>query len=204
MIEFANSSLRVADLCQIQLGYNPRGRLQPTSASGRLAVQLRDFDVDGRLDATKLHRYDLPDVPDRYLVHPGDVVFRSRGAHTTAATVEGLSNPAIAILPLVILRPKIKALDPRFLAWAINQPAAQRHLDAGAQGQNLRMIPRPCLASLPLDLPDCRTQATIVMADSLATEEARMVARLATLKRQRIAAHLAAAARRPARFPEPA
>jgi len=197
MLEFANSSICVADLCHIQIGHNARGRLQPSGPSGRLAVQARDIDPDGRLDATALRRFALPDVPDRYLVHPGDVLFRSRGEHTTATIVEGLDEPAIAILPLLVLRPRTAALDPRFLAWAINQPAAQRHLDAGAQGQNLRMIPRPCLESLPLDLPDRRTQAAIVMADSLAAEEARLTTRLATLKRRRIAASLARAASRP-------
>ncbi len=201
MIELANPSRCVTDLCHVQLGYNPRGRLQPTDSSGRLAVQLRDFDAEGRLVATALHRYALPDAPDRYLVHPGDVLFRSRGEQTTAAVVEGLGEPAIAILPLLILRPKATALDPRFLAWAINQPAAQRHLDAGAQGQNLRMIPRPCLESLPLDLPDHRTQAAIVSADALAADEARLAIRLAALKRQRLATLLADAARRHALEP---
>ena len=201
MIELAKLRFRVTDLCHVQFGYNPLGRLQPAGGSGRLAVQLRDFDGDGRLDGTALHHYALPDVPERYLVQTGDVLFRSRGDHTTAAIVEGLNEPTVVILPLVILRPRTAALDPRFLAWAINQPAAQRHLDAGAQGQNLRMIPRPCLESLPVDLPDRRTQAAIVVADALAAEEARLAARLASLKRQRITACLADAARRHAMEP---
>lgn len=197
MPDFANSPIRLADLCHIQLGYNARGRLEPACESGCLAIQMRDFDVQGNVDARRLGRFDLPSVPERYLVRRGDVLFRSRGDHTTATALDSLDVPVVAIVPLVILRPRTDVLDPRFLVWAINRPASQRHLEAGAQGQSLRMISRPCLESLLLDLPDRRTQAAIVMADALAAEEERLAIRLAALKRQCIAASLARAASHP-------
>jgi len=201
MIELANLSPCVADLCHIQLGHNPRGRLQPSNASGRLAVQLRDFDADGRVVATALHRYALQDAPDRYLIQTGDVLFRSRGDNTTAAVVEGLDEPAVAILPLVILRPRTTALEPRYLTWAINQPRAQRHFDVGAQGQSLRMISRACLEALEVDLPDLATQRAVVALDALSRAEARLATRLAELRQRRLSILLAAAARRHAMEP---
>jgi hypothetical protein len=202
MPSMESQPIPLAELCHIQLGYNVRGRLQPGGDAGRLAVQMRDIDAEGTLDFQRLGRFALPSLPERYLAHPGEVLFRPRGDHTTATALgDDLPEPAIVILPLIILRPKTKKLDPQFLAWIINQPRAQRHFAGGAQGQNLRMIPRPCLESLAMDLPNLAAQRTIVTVGELSDREARLAIRLANLKHQRIAAALADAARRHAMEP---
>jgi hypothetical protein len=194
--------MRLGHLCHIQVGYTARSRLDPAERDGRLFVQLRDVAVDGGIDPSRLTRCDLSDLPDRYLAHPGDVLFRSRGDHTTATALgDDLPEPAAVIFPLVILRRTTDRLDPRYLAWAINQPRAQRHLDAGAQGQSLRMISRGCLEALEIDLPDLATQRAVVAVDALSRDEARLATRLADLRHRKVSTLLADAARRHALEP---
>lgn len=172
------------------------------SSGGRLAIQLRDIGNDGRLDPRTLHRYDLPDLAERYFAHPGDVLFRSRGDHATATTLgDDLPEPAAVIFPLIIVTPKTDRLDGQYLAWAINQPRAQRHFDACAQGQSLRMISRPCLEALEIDLPDLATQRAVVALDALSRQEARLATRLADLRHRQISILLADAAQRHAMEP---
>jgi len=164
--------MRLADACTIHTGYTARGRLEPTADRGVLAIQLRDISPDGLVDPERLTRVQLEDLADRYFVRAGDVVFRSRGERNTASALdERLREPALAVLPLIVLRPNRDVVTPEYLAWAINQPPAQRHFDVAARGTNIRMIPRSSLDDLELDVPDIATQKMIVAVDALAGRE---------------------------------
>ncbi len=181
-------------VCEIQSGYSARAR--PAKAErGSLAVQLGDVREDGVCELADLERLDLGRLHARYFVTNGDVLFRSRGDRTTASAVQGLDEPAAVILPLVILRPLRNRVEPRYLAWALNRPSAQRHFEASARGTNLRMIPRAALDDLELDLPDLQTQRAIVALDDLAEQERRLCVRAADLRLQAVGLQLAQIAR---------
>ena len=178
--------MRLAATCTIHSGYTARGRLEPTDAGGVLAIQLRDISPEGAVDPRRLSRVQLDDLADRYFVRAGDVVFRSRGERNTASALdERLREPALAVLPLMVLRPKPDVVVPEYLAWAINQPSAQRHFDAAARGTNIRMIPRSSLDDLELDVPDIETQRRIVAIDAMAERE-RELSQLAAETRRKM------------------
>lgn len=178
--------MRLADACTIHTGYTARGRLEPTATGGVLAIQLRDISPDGLVDPERLTRVQLDGLADRYFVRAGDVVFRSRGERNTASALgERLQEPALAVLPLMVLRPNLDVVTPEFLAWAINQPPAQRHFDVAARGTNIRMIPRSSLDDLELDVPDIETQRRIVAVDALAERE-RELSQLAAETRRKM------------------
>lgn len=179
--------MRLADVCIIHTGYTARGRLEPMAAGGVLAIQLRDISSEGHIDPERLARVQLEDLADRYFVRAGDVVFRSRGDRNTASALdERLQEPALAVLPLMVLRPNVEVVTPEYLAWAINQPPAQRHFDATARGTNIRMIPRSSLDHLELDVPDIETQQKIVAVDALAERERALSQLAAETRRQMI------------------
>lgn len=179
--------MRLADVCIIHTGYTARGRLEPMAAGGVLAIQLRDISSEGHIDPERLTRVQLEDLADRYFVRAGDVVFRSRGDRNTASALdERLQEPALAVLPLMVLRPNVEVVTPEYLAWAINQPPAQRHFDAAARGTNIRMIPRSSLDHLELDVPDIETQQKIVAVDALAERERALSQLAAETRRQMI------------------
>lgn len=171
----------LADVCSIQMGYTTRARLEPsTDADAVLAIQLRDVAVGGEIALEALARVELPDIAERYLVSDGDVIFRSRGDRTTATVVNATSDNRIAaILPLIILRPNKAIATPEFVAWSINLPTSQRHLDSASQGGSLRMVPKSALDDLRIDVPDLATQQRIVAAASLARREASLSVSLA-------------------------
>lgn len=177
--------MRLADVCTIHTGYTARGRLEPTIGGGVLAIQLRDISSGGLVDPAQLMRVQLKDLADRYFVRAGDVVFRSRGERNTASVLdERLQEPALAVLPLIVLRPKRDVVMPEYLAWAINQPPAQRHFDSAARGTNIRMIPRSSLDDLELSVPDMETQEKIVRIDALAERERELTQLAAEARRK--------------------
>ncbi len=176
--------MRLRDVCDVQMGYTPRGRLDPADVGGLPAIQLGDLGPDGGIDPMGLTRYLLDGVPERYLVREGDVLFRSRGERNTATVLDHrLAEPALAVLPIVVLRPNREMIEPMFLGWAINQGPAQRHFDRTARGTGLRMVPKSSLDHLEIDVPDLAIQRAIVELDMLAAEEQQLTSLLAERRR---------------------
>lgn len=188
--------MRVGELCSIHSGYTARGRLEPVADRGTPAIQLRDLRTDDEVLGLPLYRYDLGKLADRYLVRGGEVVFRSRGDLNTAVPVGGaLAEPAAVIVPLVIMRPNKAMVLPEYLAWAINQPDAQRRLGAEAQGTNLRMIPMAVLERLEIAVPNLQTQRRIVEVNTLARREGRLLCELAACREKFVSLVLGEAAK---------
>jgi hypothetical protein len=188
--------MRLAKLSDIRSGYTARGRLDPLPEGGVPALQLRDVSTSGEAPGPDFQRYDLGQLPDRYFVRGGEVVFRSRGESNTAAAMpDPLPEPVAVIVPLVILRPDRRRVLPDYLAWAINQPDAQRRLGAEAQGTSLRMIPMAVLENLEIAVPDLPTQRRIVELDTLARREAQLLRRLAARREDLVSLILGEAAR---------
>ena len=189
--------MKLSATCTAQMGYTARSRLEPAAQGGRFALQLRDISAGGEIAFTTVTRVELPDISERYLVGSGDVVFRSRGERTTAVALDpSLNEQAIAVLPLIILRPNPAIVTPEFLAWSINLPASQRQLEASSQGGNMRMVSKAALQELTFDVPDLATQRSIVAVANLAQREAALTASLAEMHLSFATLALADAARR--------
>lgn len=177
------SQKTISSICQVQSGYTARGRLEPVLEGGVPAIQLRDLQGEDPLDPSSASLYQLDQSFDRYWAKAGDVLFRSRGDRNTAVVIAPESTgAAIAVLPLIILRPNRDVIDPRYLAWAINHPLAQRYFDKCALGTSMRMIPKAALDNLEVELPDLGTQKLIVEVDALARREHELTHELADKK----------------------
>ncbi len=179
--------MQLCHLCHLGSGHTTRRRLELAPADGLLAIQLGDIHGDDTIRAETLHRYQFEaHPPDRYLAHGGEVLFKSRGDPSTAAVVSiSLGEPAVVILPLLILRPHPHLVHADYLAWAINQPDAQHRLNREAQGTSLRMVPKTVLERLDIPLPDLDTQGRITTIHALAQREGRLLHSLAHRRQQR-------------------
>ena len=178
--------MQLRQLCRINSGYTTRRCLEPAPGDGLPAIQLGDLHGDDPIRAETLYRYRFETrPPDRYLVHGGEVLFKSRGDPSTAAVVSApLEEPAVVILPLLILRPHGSLVCGDYLAWAVNQPDAQRRLNREAQGTNLRMVPKAVLERLDVPLPDLDTQRRIAAVHALTQQEGRLLHQLAHRRQQ--------------------
>jgi restriction endonuclease S subunit len=87
-------------------------------------------------------------------------------------------------------------VTPEYLAWIINQAAAQCHFDRAARGTNMRMVPRSSLDDLEVDIPDIETQRRIVAVDSLAERERELSLLAAETRRKLTSLSLAECASR--------
>ncbi|WP_319517584.1 restriction endonuclease subunit S [uncultured Martelella sp.] len=187
--------MKLAELASIHSGFTARGKLNPLPKGGVPALQLRDVGTNGEAPGPNFQRYELGKLPDRYFVSGGEVVFRSRGEPNTAVAIRNLlPEPVAVIVPLVIVRPDRNRILPEYLAWAINQPDAQRRLGAEAQGTSLRMIPMAALENLKIAVPDLYMQKRIVELNALAQQEGQLLRNLAARREELISAVLGEAA----------
>ncbi len=121
-----------------------------------------------------------------------DVVFKSKGERSVAAYLgDDFVVPAVAVLPVMILRVNAKVL-PEFLVWSINQPEAQRHFDGDARSGTIRVVPKASIESLPISLPDLAIQKKIVEVDRLTRREAELSAQLFSLRQRLVTEKLKA------------
>jgi hypothetical protein len=180
---YSTKICRLSSVCEIQSGYTARSRLEPTGEGGVPAIQLRDLHGEEDFDPAGVPLYALGPSFERHWAGPGDILFRSRGERNTAVAIAaGTKGAAIAVSPLIVLRPDREIIDPKYLAWFVNQPGSQRHFDKCARGTRLRMIPKGCLDDLEVAVPDLATQRLIVEVDSLARHEHALAHQLADKK----------------------
>jgi hypothetical protein len=183
--------VRLSEICEVISGFTARGKLEE-SDGGSLAIQLRDVTEASAINPLTLMRLAFDGPKERYLAGAGDVVFRSRGERNTAARLgEDFVEPAVAVLPVLILRPTAEIL-PEYLVWAVNQPEAQRHFDTDARGATIRMIPRASIESLEIDLPDIATQKKVAEIDALSRREMELAIELVDVRRRLMARSLQA------------
>jgi hypothetical protein len=174
---------RLADVCDVSSGFTARARLEE-APEGIPALQMRDIADFPKVDASGLMRSVFEGAVDRYMVGAGDVVFRSKGERSVAAYLDDdFQSPAVAILPVMILRMKAAVL-PEYLVWLINQPEAQRHFGGDARSGTIRAVPKASIESLPIDLPDLETQQKIVEIDRLLRNEVELSSKLLLLRQQ--------------------
>ncbi len=174
--------IKLGQMADITTGYAFRSRLEATPNGGLAVIQMKDLTDDNRLDPVALARIELDGVQPRQFVHPGDIIFRSRGQTHTAVLVDQDPSPAIIAAPLLRIRLREGVL-PAYLAWFINLPATQARLASRAEGTALRMIRKQSLAELAVIVPPLECQRAIVELADLATEEQRLMARLADKRR---------------------
>jgi len=174
--------MRIDEICDIQSGYTARGRLEP-HPFGTPALQLRDLGADEAWDSIQPEAYNLGKVKERYFAGAGDVLFRSRGANNTASAIpEDWPHLAVAVLPLMLLKPRKELVQSEYLAWAISQKSAQVHFRREGQGGSIHMVPKSVLASLEIELPDLKSQALIIEVHSLAEQAYRLDRKAADLR----------------------
>lgn len=183
-MKLRSSSARIEEVCTIQTGYTARGRLQPATRGGLLAIQLGDFSQDGRIVPERLTRVDFGGHPEKFLVGSGDVLFRSRGEKNIAVALDDrFIERAVAVLPIFILRPRTDVIQPEYLAWAINQASSQRYFDRVALTTTIRMVPRSSLETLEIQIPSLESQCMITALDDLAECERTLTIHAADRRR---------------------
>ncbi len=170
-------------IAEIRSGHPFRGKLESSPKGNVSVLQLKDVTDSFTIDSQNASRIQLGAVKERYLVAPGDIVFRSRGQTNTCALVKELGGTTVVAAPLFLIRATSDAVLPEYLCWYINQSAAQSYFNRNARGTAGRMIGRDTLEKLKIHLPPLEVQQNIVELAELASREQVLMAELAKKKK---------------------
>jgi hypothetical protein len=184
-------------LAKVQIGFQPRCRIEPDPKGVCQIIQIRDLDEEGGLRTEGLCRI-TPDGPNhsRYQVNQGDVLFLSRGNRNVATLVGAKLHNTIAAGYFFILKLDNTIILPEYLAWYINSPPAQQFIQTVARrGTYMAVVPKSALEDLEVDIPSLRTQEAIVALEKLSAKERSLLQKLEQRRSELISAYCLQAAK---------
>jgi restriction endonuclease S subunit len=94
--------------------------------------------------------------------------------------------PAVCSPHFFVLRIRGLVVEPRFLAWQINQIPAQEYLQREATGSHILNIRREVIERLEIVIPSLARQAAIVAFAEEATREKRLLSALIENRQQQM------------------
>lgn len=104
------------------------------------------------------------------LLQPGDILFAGKGGRCQAYLFD-LPERTIAGSLFVVIRTKADVLDPGYLLWFLNSPAAQAHFKASMVGTLVPNVPLSALKDLIIPVPPLIRQRLIARVHELAIQE---------------------------------
>lgn len=177
--------MRLGDLAELTTGYSFRGKVLPDEDGDLTVLQIKDLNMDGRVDAADALRIRGDRVYDKHLLRAGDVLFQSRGMQNPAAVLDEPLR-AIAALGVHIIRPRPDVLLPAFLVWYLNQPRTQLRLRDLSRGSTVPFIAKDDAMDFHVPVPPLAIQQKVIAIDHLLREEQRLAARLDELRNEYI------------------
>ncbi len=199
---------KLTQIADIRNGYQFRGKVKPVEVAGGAAgrmplgvvpvIQIKDIDADRRLQTDDLVLVKIDGDQAKYEARQGDVLFLARGHRLFATAIADPISGAIATGYFYILRPKMKNVLPRYLAWYINQPPFQTVLRTFMKGTQQPLVSRKDIEDLEVQIPPLSVQEAIVELDDLEVVEQRLLAALQEKRAQLVQAISMQAAHRPA------
>lgn len=169
----------VADIADINIGYQFRAKIEPAADGAYPVIQIRDFDEHRFLNTDGLMRVEIDKPAEQYQIRRGDVLFLSRGHRNWAAPIVHDLNNAIAVSHFFVLKIKSADVLPEYLAWYINQAPAQEYLHSNARhGTHMPLVPMSAFKGLTVEIPSVETQKKIVELHKLMEKEKKLLIEL--------------------------
>lgn len=181
---------KIADLGDIQIGFQLRGRLETTGSGHCYVIQIKDVDEEKGLLSASLDSFDPGRNISRYLVQNNDVLFLSRGKRNFAVTARGLQpgHPTVALSYFYIVRAHNENVLPDFLSWIINDSAAQDYLRTVSTGTGIPFVSKESFENLEISLPSIATQESLVHLTGIWKREKELRMELVKRREQLVSA----------------
>lgn len=173
-------AMALSDCARVLPGFSVAGRIEH-DPDGTHQLILTKHLVDG-----VPYRYQKADElriaprarAEEYLVIPGDVLFMSRGTRNRAWVIAAVQPLTIAPVSFYRLRPG-PMIDAEYLAWFLNQPAAQTAIGQVRTGAGTPLVQRQGFEQIEVLVPPLDRQRAIAALGRSLAEERLLRQRLA-------------------------
>jgi hypothetical protein len=182
----ANNFRPLADVAEIAAGHPLRSAVDELPPGEVGVVQMRNADPEDGIDWSGVRRVELPPARRTELLTAGDVILSTRGGRNFAVAVGQPPCPAVCSPHFFVLRLRTREIEPRFLAWQINQQPVQDYLQREATGTYILNIRREVVERLEIVVPPMAKQAAIVSFAETAARERQLLAALIDIRQQQM------------------
>ncbi len=173
-------------LLELFSGYSFRSKVVNNPGGDMEVIQMKNLE-DGHSRIEKdLTRIDSSVIPQKFLLHRGDILFLAKGANNYAI-VYNLDLPkAIAASAFFILRPDASKIIPDYLAWYINQKIVQQYLKENTAGTYIPNVNKNTILGINIQLPEILIQEKVVKIEFFRKREYLLMNALLTKRQQLI------------------
>ena len=179
---------KLRDIAEVKAGFTVRAPSAGVKTKSYPVIQIKNVRGDARLDLNDLTYAELTEVKGVHFLKQGDVLFCARGTRNAAAAFDGQIDDVVAGSQLFVIRIRDQDVLPSYLAWYMNQAAAQAYLSQYRSGSYIRMVRRAALLSMPIVLPSADTQQRILDLWSLGIKEQGLLDELKERRRDLVTA----------------
>lgn len=174
----ANLVTSLGECATLSAGFPFRGAIDALEKGVVAVIQMRNVDDAQGIAWQQLTKVDLPTRRAPDLLMPGDVILTTRGRRNFALCLTDIPGPAVCSPHFFVIRVRQPdTLTPEFLAWQINQKAAQEHIHQSATGSHILNLTRAAVESVPIMIPPLPIQeAAVAMASTSQREVAALQA----------------------------
>ncbi|SMF78488.1 restriction endonuclease subunit S [Pseudobacteriovorax antillogorgiicola] len=176
---------KLSELCDIQMGYTLRGRLEPDPKGEYCFLQPRAISSNLEIDRNELQRAPFSGKSSDSVLIPGDIIFISKGPRIGAIYLKQVPPNTVATSHFIIIRTNSKKILPEYLAWYLNNRTGE-YFRKNREGTAIQQIKVNVLKESVIEILDLEQQQQIVDLGNLVKKERQLLEKLADRKEQLI------------------
>lgn len=171
------------NIADIQMGYQARSRIDFSAEGEYRIIQGRDISADNIIVTDNLSRFKSDEVPERYLLNKGDVLFMSKGSNNYATCLEESLPNTVVSSSFYVIKLNTDKILPCYLAWWLNQADAQEYFNKKqSSGATISFINSEALRNAPVLIPAMAIQEKVIRLVKLSQCYRQINDRLALLQ----------------------
>lgn len=164
------SKTLLSKVSKIDSGKSFRQRIEDDPNGTCLVIQMKDISNELLTISGSPQSIIIDEINPNQLLKRGDILFMAKGNNNFAVMYDS-DKPAVAVSLFFVIKPKRKDVDPEFLTWYLNSPAAQAYFHERRLGASVGNIIKEELENLEIELPELDRQIQISKLNKLFKHE---------------------------------
>ena len=160
-------------------GYSFREKIESNPLGSTGILQMKDITDDYLyFDFINMDKVSDFSFKEKFYLKQGDVLFVSKGVNNYAFVIEKLDFPTVPSATFFVIRVNTNKIDAAYLAWYMNQTAAQNYFSEKKAGTYVPNLKKQDILDLPLKMPSLKTQKAIAQTARLLQQELMLLDRI--------------------------
>lgn len=170
-------------IAEIRTGHLFRKRIEYNGNGDKSVIRPTDMNnYTSEVDYENLKRISEA-VSDDTILGDGDIIIKAKGYNNRAVSIVNNRYPLVPTSHFIIIRVKYRQVDPRYLAWFLNQKSAQLYFKTMTGGTSIPNLKIKTLSQLKVHIPPLDIQEKVIKVSGLLEKERVLVEKIMTTRK---------------------